>query len=191
MVIEIKIKKTTLIGILGVMIIAGIVISYSLFFGLKDNTKESEKIGIAVGNYAPPLTFETVEGQKLALSDFKGKPLILQGFASWCPSCKFQAQEIDKALETLGDDVQVVSLDIWEGETADDVKSGVLINDVFGSYDKVPENWQFTAYEPDFVTTYQVYGMDQTYILDENGKIMYRDAGITPAETFLLFLGGR
>ncbi|MCH9028946.1 MAG: hypothetical protein IH819_04890 [Bacteroidetes bacterium] len=54
----------------------------------------------------------------------------------------------------------------------------------------VPDNWEFTAYEPDFVTTYQLYSMDATYILNEKGIVIFRDPDVTRAETFLRILGG-
>jgi len=190
---QIEVKKTSMRGIIGVIIIIGVIASYFFFFSPKgdisSNVKESGKTGIRIGDYAPSLTFQTIDGQTLSVSDLKGKPVILQGFASWCPSCKVQAQEIGKALVTLGDNVRVVNLDIWEGETADDVRKN-FINDVFGSENNVPKNWKFTAYEPNFVTTYQVYAMDETYILDENGKIIFKDPTVTRAETFLKILGG-
>ena len=193
MPIKIEVKKTTFNGIIGVIIVISVIATYFFFFSstgnITGNVKESGKTGIGIGDNAPPLTFTTINGQTLSISDLKGKPAILQGFASWCPSCKVQAQEIGKALVTLGDNVQVVNLDIWEGETADDVRKN-FINDVFGSENNVPKNWRFTAYEPNFVTTYRLYAMDETYILDENGKIIFKDPQVTKAETFLKILGG-
>ena len=195
MPIKIEVKKSSILnGIIGIAILVGVIGSYFFFFGsstgdVTANVVESGKTGISVGDFAPDLTFTTINGQKLSISDFRGKPVILQGFASWCPSCKLQAREIDNALKTLGDDVQVLELDIWQGETADDVRNK-FINDVFGSENNVPPNWEFTAYEPDFVTTYQVYAMDETYILDEIGKIIFKDPSVTRTETFLKILGG-
>lgn len=191
--IQIEVKKSSVVnGIIGIVILIGVIASYFFFFGstgdVTANVAESGKTGLGVGDFAPDLTFTTINGQKLSISDLKGKPAILQGFASWCPSCKLQAQEIGKALVTLGDNVQVVNLDIWEGETADDVRKN-FINDVFGSENNVPPNWEFTAYEPNFVTTYRVYAMDETFILDENGKIIFKDPDVTRTETFLRILG--
>ena len=194
MSIQIEIKKSSVLnGVIGIVILVGVIGSYFFFFGstgdVTANVAESGMIGLGVGDFAPDLTFTTIDGQTSSVGDLKGKPAILQGFASWCPSCKVQAREIGKALVTLGDNVQVVNWDIWEGETADDVRNN-FINDVFGSVNNVPPNWKFTAYEPDFVTTYQVYAMDETYILDENGKIIFKDPQVTKAETFLRILGG-
>jgi len=185
---ELKIKKTTL-NVIGVLVIIAVIASYFTFFsatGGTGNVKESGNVGTSIGDSAPSLTFETINGETLTIDDLKGKRVILQGFASWCPSCKIQAQEIKEALASL-DNVQVVSLDIWQGETADDVRknfiSGAMNNDV-------PDNWEFTAYEPDFVTTYQLYSMDATYILNENGIIIFKDPDVTRAEKFLEILGG-
>lgn len=185
---QIKMKKITL-NIVGVVVIIAIIALYFTFFssrGVTGSVEESGNVGTSIGDFAPSLTFETIEGQKLTIEDLKGKRVILQGFASWCPSCKIQAQEIKKALPSL-DNVQVVSLDIWEGETAEDVRikfiNGALNNDI-------PDNWVFTAYEPDFVTTYQLYSMDATYILNENGVVIFRDPDITRAKKFLEILGG-
>ena len=187
---QIKVKKTTFYCIIGLIIIIGLIASYFFLFSptgnVTSNVKESGKTGISIGDFAPSLTFETIEGRTLTINDLKGKPVILQGFASWCPSCKVQAREIDEALSSLGNDVQVISLDIWQGETADDVRN--FMSEVFGS-SNVPENWEFTAYEPDFVTTYKLYAMDETYILDENGKIIFKDPQVTRAKTFLRILG--
>ena len=186
-----KIKKTTFNGIIGLLIFVGVIVVYFSFFSstgsITSNVIESGKVGISIGDFAPDLTFKTINQESLSINDLKGKPVILQGFASWCPSCKTQSKEINKALLTLGDSVQVINIDIWQGETADDVRKN-FINDVFIS-SSVPKNWEFTAYEPEFVTTYQVYAMDETYILDENGKIIFKDPQITRAETFLKILG--
>ena len=198
MPLQIEVKKSSVLnGIIGLVILVGVIGSYFFFFGsstgdVTANVVESGKTGISVGDFAPDLTFTTINGQKLSISDFRGKPVILQGFASWCPSCKFQAREIDNALKTLGDkgdNIQVIELDIWQGETADDVRKN-FINDVFGSENNVPKNWEFTAYEPNFVTTYRVYAMDETYILDAKGKIIFKDPQVTGTETFLRILGG-
>ena len=185
-----EIEKSTFNGIIGLLILVGVLSSYFFFFsssGVTGNVIASGKTGTAVGDSAPDLTFKTIDGQTLSINDLKGKPTILQGFASWCPSCKVQAREIRKALTSLGDGVQVVNLDIWESETADDVRNNFIL-DVFGSESNVPPNWEFTAYEPGFVITYKLYAMDETYILDEDGVIIFKDPQVTRAETFLKIL---
>ena len=174
------------IGVFG--LIALILLFSSPTGNVTANVEETGVTGISVGDNAPSLAFKTIEGQFLTLDDLKGKPVILQGFASWCASCKIQAQEIKNALVYLGDEVQVVSIDIWRGETPIQVKTNYVKN-IFSSENEIPENWKFTAFEPDFVSIFEAYSMDQTYILDRNGKILFKDPGISTTEEILSILG--
>jgi len=58
-------------------------------------------------------------GEAFALSDFTGKVIIVETMAVWCPLCDQQQLQIKSALDGLGEDVVVVSLDVDPGETAD------------------------------------------------------------------------
>jgi thiol-disulfide isomerase/thioredoxin len=50
------------------------------------------------------------------ISDFKEKPILLEAFAVWCPTCKRQQDEVKKLHEEIGDDVISISLDTDENE---------------------------------------------------------------------------
>ena len=44
--------------------------------------------GIEIGDRAPDFTLETLDGKKVSLSDYRGKKVILNFWATWCPPCK-------------------------------------------------------------------------------------------------------
>jgi thiol-disulfide isomerase/thioredoxin len=54
---------------------------------------------------------DVATGQKFRISDFKGKTILLESFAVWCPTCLRQQQEMKKLVEMEDDDIIHISLD--------------------------------------------------------------------------------
>jgi thiol-disulfide isomerase/thioredoxin len=54
---------------------------------------------------------DVLTNQKFKISDFKGKPVLIESFAVWCPTCKKQQDKIIDLHEQVGDSVVSISLD--------------------------------------------------------------------------------
>ncbi len=67
-------------------------------------------------------------GQKFRISDFKGKPVLLESFAVWCPTCLAQQREIAKLFLSEGDAVVHISLDTDPNEDAARVREHLEAN---------------------------------------------------------------
>ena len=65
---------------------------------------------------------DVATGQKFKISDFKGKPVLLESFAVWCPTCLRQQREIKKVREIRGDAIVHISLDTDPNEDADKIR---------------------------------------------------------------------
>ena len=74
-----------------------------------------------------PLT-DVNTGTTFKISDFKGKPVLLESFAVWCPTCTKQQRKIKELHQEVGDTVVSVSLDTDPNEDADKVKSHTTEN---------------------------------------------------------------
>ena len=73
---------------------------------------------------------DVATGQKFKISDFKGKPVLLESFAVWCPTCLQQQKEIKKVAESEGDAIIHISLDTDPNEDSAKIKEHLERNDL-------------------------------------------------------------
>ncbi len=60
---------------------------------------------------------DVLTGKQFKLSDFKGKPVIVEQMAIWCPLCSQEQAQLQIVRQKLGDKVVIVSVDIDPNET--------------------------------------------------------------------------
>lgn len=121
------------------------------------------KVGLEQGNRAPDFELETLDGETIKLSDYRGSPVFLNFFTSWCPPCRAEAPDMQKFHEES--DVQVLAVNMYEREqNVDDVPEFM-------------EEFGFTlpvVIDKELEVTYR-YGvqvMPTTYILDSDGLVV-------------------
>lgn len=92
---------------------------------LADNYLKAQQERIAqeakmrLGNPAPDFEFMTPDGKKKKLSDFKGKPLILDFWASWCGPCRAETPILKEYYDEYKDKgIEFLSISIDENEEA-------------------------------------------------------------------------
>lgn len=68
----------------------------------------------AVGHPAPDFTLTTVAGDTFTLSAWRGKPVILNFWATWCPPCRAELPELEAAHERYAGQVIVVGVNQME-----------------------------------------------------------------------------
>jgi thiol-disulfide isomerase/thioredoxin len=59
---------------------------------------------LPVGVAAPDFTLSTATGQAVRLADYKGKVILLEFFATWCPHCQAEAQHLTRVFGSLPPD---------------------------------------------------------------------------------------
>ena len=68
-------------------------------------------------------------GETFRISDFQGKPILLESFAVWCPTCTKQQREIKKLHDEIGDDIISISLDTDPNEDTEIIRAHINTND--------------------------------------------------------------
>ena len=120
-----------------------------------------------IGSAAP--NFSITDAQHtVSLAQFRGKPVVLNFWATWCPPCIEEMPSLVQMQKELGDQVIVLAV----SEDAD--------NDAYKQFIRDHNIDLLTV--RDTQRTNEVYGtfkFPETYILDRNGKIVRKFIGAT------------
>jgi cytochrome c biogenesis protein CcmG, thiol:disulfide interchange protein DsbE len=124
---------------------------------------------VDVGDSAPNFTITADNGQKIRPSDFRGKVLVLNFWAAWCPPCNEEAPslaEFAKQVAPSGVVVLGVSVDHNEQQYRDFIKKFQL------PFANARDPEQNTTY------LYGTYKFPESYIIDRNGKVVRKFSGL-------------
>ena len=79
----------------------------------EEATEDADDGDIAVGKLAPDFTLMNLDGEEVSLSDYKGKIVFLNFWATWCPFCVKEMPDFDKLIKE-NDDLVVLAVDVME-----------------------------------------------------------------------------
>lgn len=114
-------------------------------------------------------------GNAVQLSDYIGKPIVLNFWASWCAPCKIEMPDFnDKYLELSGE-VQFLMVNVTGYDTVEDAKKVVADG-----------NYSFPVFfdiDSEAVNAYNITGFPTTYFIDAEGYLIAYARGAISAET--------
>jgi peroxiredoxin len=122
--------------------------------------------GPPVGAAAPDFQLTTVYGKHVALADYRGKTLIVNVWATWCPPCRNETAALVAASRRLGADGTVAFLGVDVTETAPIVRAFVAAKDV-------PYDQAIDAGET-FARAYDVHAFPTTLVIGPDGVLRAR-----------------
>lgn len=169
--------KLRFVGIVGV-----IVIVLLTTFGMKASTPATSapsapNIGYEIGNTAPDFALKTLEGKSVKLSDFRGKPVYLNFWTSWCPACKEELPEIQKFYGKNKDRVAVLTINITYSDKMKDVQDILKQNNAIFPV-LLDEDSTHSVTD-----RYGVYGIPASFFIDKNGVIRDHHEGAMTLKT--------
>lgn len=83
-----------------------------------DTTTTTSTTAPPEGEPAPTTAFQTFAGESVSLATYQGKPVVLNFWASWCPSCVAEMSAAFRPVEAeLGDEITFLGMNIQDDRT--------------------------------------------------------------------------
>lgn len=129
----------------------------------------SDKPLVGEGGAAPNFSLPGIDGQMISLADYRGKVVLLNIWATWCPPCVEEMPSMEKLYQALkGEAFEILAVSLDE--------SGVTAVGPFMQRNKL----NFTALTDTAGTLknlYQTTGVPESFIIDKQGNIVEKIIG--------------
>ncbi|UXH43462.1 redoxin domain-containing protein [Rossellomorea vietnamensis] len=143
------------------------------------------KQGLTKGDRAPDFTLSTLEGEEVKLSDYQGKKVILNFWATWCPPCKAEMPHMEQYYEKNAkkENVEILAVNLT---SQDDGEKAVQ---------QFVDGYELTFpilmdEKGDIGDEYRAFTIPTTYMIDTNGLIQHKIVGPMNEEMMGKMVGG-
>lgn len=148
------------------------------YFQYPPNVKKNLHTNEPVGkNFPPAYNFElnSLDGKSVKLSDFRGKVIVLDFWATWCPPCRKGIPDLVDIQKSI-DGVQIIGITV-------DRNPKEVVPDFIKEYNI---NYPILIGNEEVYKNYGgIEAIPTTFIIDKNGRIINKHVGLVSKETLL------
>ena len=152
--------------------------------GVGEEEEPLPEVGNSVGKLFRSISLETLDGSTISPDDYRGKIVVVNIWATWCPPCKAELPDFDRIAAEYSDEVVIIAAhDYYGRESAPAyVETNFPDASIIFAYDSYYGDAFFAAGGTRYVP--------MTAVLDQRGVIVYSDSGLMTYEELTGIIDG-
>ena len=128
-------------------------------------------VSLSCAELSYDFTLQDLEGRAVSLSDYKGKVVFLDFWATWCPPCRMSIPYVEKLAKKYKDNKNVVVLGI---NLQEDIET------ILDFLKKQKISYPILLSDKKVISNYKIRSIPAFFIIDQNGNIFNQYLGFAP-----------
>lgn len=128
-------------------------------------------VSLSCAEVSYDFTLQDLEGKPISLSDYKGKVVFIDFWATWCPPCRLSIPYVEKLYEQYKDNEDFVVLGINLEESKEDITKFMK---------KQKMNYPILLSDKKVISNYKITSIPRFFLIDRNGEIYNKYVGFAP-----------
>ncbi len=116
---------------------------------------------------APDFIRETLDGRELSLSELRGKPVVMNFWASWCVPCRLEMPTLEDAAKRYGGQVHFLGVNVLDRPQ----QAKAFVRNLGVTFPSVLDE------DGEILARYRVVGLPTTVFITRSGRILEVHAG--------------
>ena len=134
---------------------------------------EASNASGAVAPFAPSFTVQTFDRSEFSLEAMRGNPVVINFFASWCPPCRDEAGDLQKAYTAFrGEGVRFIGIAVED----DELDTRGFIKEFKWTFPAAPDE------TGELMKAYSVLAVPKTVVVGRDGRVSYTHTGAITEE---------
>lgn len=140
-----------------------------------DETDDAEQTAQKIE--APDFIVYDAQGNEVRLSDYFGKPIVLNFWASWCGPCQSEMPDFHEKYLQLGEDIHFLMVNMTDGSRETIESAAAFISENEYTFPVLYDTQSSAA------LTYGAYSLPTTFFIDAEGYAIAQATGAIDADT--------
>lgn len=117
---------------------------------------------------APAFALRAEDGTTHRLADYRGKVVVVNFWATWCPPCRYEMPSMERAYQKIKrDDIVLLAINVGESE-----------DEIFEFTGRYPVTFPLLLdRDGAVISRYRVIGLPTTFVIDPRGRVTHRAVG--------------